>query len=217
LLLLLVVELLELQRLAGPLVHRPLVAGSVQRVVARRVLLLRVRVVLLLQLMQVFRFQRYHDGRHGLAAAVLVRLEEHVVHDRQRHHRLLHGAAGQLVAVDGRRRVAADGRVHLVRYGYGHHYAVVVGRGRRLFDFHRLGGGCVDRGRGGRVRLRGRPDHLHLLRRLLQWPGAAERVPGHRRRAAPARLQVVQPLLPGRRRLVALRHGVAEVEMIHFR
>jgi len=134
------------------------------------------------------------------------------VHDRQRHHRLLNGAAGQLVAVHRGRRVAADGRVHLVRNGYGHHDAVVVGRGRRLFDFHGLGG------RGGRVRLLRRgPDHLHR-RRVLQRPAArAVRVPGHRR-AAPARLQVVQPLLPGRRRLAGLlRHGVAEVEMIHFR
>jgi len=53
---LLLMELLELQRFAGPLVHRTLVSGSVQRVVHCRLLLLHVRVVLLLQLMEVFRF-----------------------------------------------------------------------------------------------------------------------------------------------------------------
>lgn len=100
-------------------------------------------------MVQVFRFEGYHDGRHGLAAAVLIRLEEHVVHDRQRHHGLLHDrTAGQLVTVHG----AADGRVHLVRQRHRHHDAVIVGLRRRVFDLH----GLDARGRRGR----GRRDRL---------------------------------------------------------
>jgi len=190
---------------AGTDLHWLLMTGRVLRIdshahTVRELLLL---LLLLLQLLQVLRFERYHYSRHRFAAAELVRFEEHVVHDRQRHHRLLHRAAGQLVTVH-HITVTADGRVHLMGNRHGHHDAVIVGR--RLFYFRGLDGHGRHRRCQHLERLNATtttPERVSHWRQLLQ--GVADRL-------------VVQPFLPGRWRFVVHhRHGVAEVEMVHFR